>query len=210
MTETDQLHLVIWFSFVGEPQVNKLVKMPAMNRSSWFEDIKFKSVNNCHNKPDLLFTFHSMISVISVSVRGHYDNCQGKQTVLTSVIKRPGPNDLKSWCCACLHSWNEATSYAKFSCLISWQSYSVFIHAKLWPLWFYSRIFRPKHRSTQKTQREPISVVIIHDLNKGELPGMLWNTDINSPDLRPSLAILLSTIDRFINMLYMPGNDMWF
>lgn len=25
-----------------------------------------------------------------------------------------------------------------------------------------------------------------------------------------SLAILLSTIDRFINMLYMPGNDMWF
>lgn len=78
MTETDQLHLVIWSGFVGEPQVNKLVKMPAMNRSSWFEDIKFKSVNNCHNKPDLLFTFHSMISVISVSVRGHYDNCQGE------------------------------------------------------------------------------------------------------------------------------------
>lgn len=78
MTETDQLHLVIRSSFVGEPQVNKLVKMPAMNRSSWFEDIKFKSVNNCHNKTDLLFTFHSMISVISVSVRGHYDNCQGE------------------------------------------------------------------------------------------------------------------------------------
>lgn len=37
MTETGHLHLVVWSSFLSEPQVNKLVQMPPLNQSSWFE-----------------------------------------------------------------------------------------------------------------------------------------------------------------------------